>query len=333
MGDVLILNGYGIKINVSDGNLNIKNGTPLTEDDKNECYYLRPNQKKITSILIYGQTGYVSLEAFKWLSLQNIQINIFNWDGSLLSSVNQEKEGNGKRKISQYKTYIDGGKRLSIAQNIIKAKLNNSIKALEALPYPDIELHNLISYLKAVETVKDIKELMGIEGEAAKVYWKEYKKAIPEKWGFIERSGRGATDYTNTMLNYGYSLLESDCLRVINTVGLDPSIGFLHEMRNEKRSLAYDLQEVFRGEVDIIVYKLLSKGYRVPKKDFLRMNNYSLRLREGGTDKLSKAYDTQMSERIEYEGKLIPRRKVIERKCYELAEYVEERRGDINFLY
>lgn len=63
------------------------------------------------------------------------------------------------------------------------------------------------------------------------------------------------------------------------------------------------------------------------------MNYYSLRLREGGTDKLSKVYDTQMSERIEYEGKLIPRRKVIERKCYELAEYVEERRGDINFLY
>ena len=63
------------------------------------------------------------------------------------------------------------------------------------------------------------------------------------------------------------------------------------------------------------------------------MNNYSLRLREGGTDKLVKAYETQMGERIEYEGKLIPRRKVIERKAFELAEYLEERREDINFLY
>ncbi len=68
---------------------------------------------------------------------------------------------------------------------------------------------------------------------------------------------------------------------------------------------------------------MLSKGYRVPKKDFLRMNNYSFRLKEGGTDKLSKAYETRMGERIKYEGKLIPRRNVIERKGFELVEYVE----------
>lgn len=63
------------------------------------------------------------------------------------------------------------------------------------------------------------------------------------------------------------------------------------------------------------------------------MNNYSLRLIEGGTDKLSKAYETRMNERIEYEGELVPRRKVIERKGFELAEYVEGRREDINFMY
>jgi len=45
---------------------------------------------------------------------------------------------------------------------------------------------------------------------------------------FSERSGRGASDYTNTILNYGYALLEAECLRVINTVGLDPCIGFFH---------------------------------------------------------------------------------------------------------
>jgi CRISPR-associated protein Cas1 len=63
------------------------------------------------------------------------------------------------------------------------------------------------------------------------------------------------------------------------------------------------------------------------------MNNYSLRLREEGTDKLSKAYETRMCERIECGGKLIPRRKVIERKGFELAEYVEGKREEINFLY
>lgn len=329
----LVLNGYGIKINVSDGKLLIKNGYRLTEDNNKPVNTLTPNQKKITSISIYGQTGYISLEAFKWISLQNIQLNIFNWDGSLLSSVNQEKENSGQRKIAQYKTYIDENKRLLIAQCLITAKLSNSIKTLEFLPFPNIRSFVISPYLEAVDKAKDIPRLMGIEGESAKLYWKEYKKAIPEKWGFEERSGRGASDYTNTMLNYGYSLLEAECLRALNTVGLDPCIGFLHEARNEKRSLSYDLQEPFRVEVDLVVYRLLSKGCRVPKGDFLRMNNYCLRLREGGTDKLSKAYETRMNERIEYEGKQIPRRKVIERKAFELAEYVEGRRENISFEY
>ena len=158
MGNVLILNGYGIKITVDNGRLVIKNGNRSSEE-KPESYYLQPNQKKITSILIYGQTGYVSLEAFKWMSSQNIQINIFNWDGSLLSSVNQERDGNGKRKIAQYKTYVDEKRRFSIAQSLINAKITNSTKVLESLPYPDIEPYILSPYLKAVNKAKDIPSL------------------------------------------------------------------------------------------------------------------------------------------------------------------------------
>lgn len=63
------------------------------------------------------------------------------------------------------------------------------------------------------------------------------------------------------------------------------------------------------------------------------MDNYSLRLWREGSKNISNAYEIHMSERTEYEGKLIPKRKVIERKVFELAEYVEGRREDINFMY
>jgi CRISPR-associated protein Cas1 len=75
--------GMALKLMLVMEIYSLKNGTPLTADDKNECYRLRPGQKKITSILLYGQTGYVSLEAFKWISQENIQLNVFNWNGSL----------------------------------------------------------------------------------------------------------------------------------------------------------------------------------------------------------------------------------------------------------
>ncbi|HEX3013294.1 MAG TPA: CRISPR-associated endonuclease Cas1 [Methanobacterium sp.] len=195
MGNGLILNGYGIKITVDNGRLVIKDENRSSEENP-ETYYLQPNQKKITSILIYGQTGYIFLEAFKWISLQNIQLNIFNWDGSLLSSVNQEKESNRKRKIAQYKTYIDEERRFSIAQSLINAKVANSIKVLESLPYPNVQSHVLSTHFEAIDEAKDINELMEIEGDAARIYWKEFVKAIPKKWDFIERSGREASDYT-----------------------------------------------------------------------------------------------------------------------------------------
>lgn len=62
------------------------------------------------------------------------------------------------------------------------------------------------------------------------------------------------------------SLLESECLRVINSVGLDAHVGFLHEMNPSKNSLAYDLQEPFRFLVDLAVIKLVESG--VGKKRF-----------------------------------------------------------------
>lgn len=332
MGDKLILDGWNIKITVSGASLIVLNGI-RSDRPTPEKTILNPKQIKINSILLFGETGYISLEALKWLALEKIQVDVFKWDGSLISSFNQEKGTIGKRRIGQYQTYLNEGRRLKIAQEIIKGKLEGERNVLSLIQYPEVNPNVLIPFIEAVDKTKSISELMGMEGEAALTYWNEYKKGFPEKMGFNQRSGKGATDIINTLLNYGYSLLEADCLRFIGVVGLDPSIGFLHEMRNEKRSLAYDLQEPFRGEIDVFIWELMIKSKRMKRKDFLRMDNYFLRLWREGSKKISNAYEIHMSERIEYGEKLIPRRKVIERKVFELAEYVEGRREDINFLY
>ncbi|MDO8872428.1 MAG: CRISPR-associated endonuclease Cas1 [Methanoregula sp.] len=81
---------------------------------------------------------------------------------------------------------------------------------------------------------------------------KQIQKVIPEDLEFSSRCvGRmnrpiGASDAVNCMLNYGYGLLEAECLRAINASGLDAHVGFLHEMAPGKYSLAYDMQELFR---------------------------------------------------------------------------------------
>jgi len=69
-----------------------------------------------------------------------------------------------------------------------------------------------------------------------------------------------ATDPVNTALNYGYGFLEGECLRAINTVGLEPSVGFLHDFSDyqTKQSLVYDLEEPFRWLTDVSGFRPLN---------------------------------------------------------------------------
>jgi len=66
-----------------------------------------------------------------------------------------------------------------------------------------------------------------------------------------------ASDPINALLNYGYSILESMVRKDINTIGLDVSIGHLHEIAPSKHPLVYDLQELFRYVVDYSIIELL----------------------------------------------------------------------------
>lgn len=87
-----------------------------------------------------------------------------------------------------------------------------------------------------------------------------------------------AFDEINALLNYGYAILESEVRKDINAVGLDPSIGFLHEPAESKEPLVYDLQELFRWLVDLPLIQLLEEK-KLKKPDFITTENYHIRLK------------------------------------------------------
>ena len=66
-----------------------------------------------------------------------------------------------------------------------------------------------------------------------------------------------ASDPINALLNYSYALLESIDRKYVNAIGLEHSIGFLHEIAKSKMPLVYDIQELFRWVSDLSVIKLL----------------------------------------------------------------------------
>ena len=104
------------------------------------------------------------------------------------------------------------------------------------------------------------------------------------------------------MLNYGYAPHEAECLRAINTAGLDAHVGFLHEMNPSKYSLAYDLQEPFRFVVELTVLNLIEKDV-MDKQDFIRTEDYDLRFKPTGARKLISEFNVMLNRGLTYKDK------------------------------
>jgi CRISPR-associated protein Cas1 len=141
----------------------------------------------------------------------------------------------------------------------------------------------------------------------------------------------GSGDMVNTMLNYGYSLLEAEYLKAINTVGMEVHVGFLHEMTPGKNSLAYDLQEPFRFLVDLAVISLIESG-AMETKDFIRTENYNLRLKPTGARKIVNEFSNMLNKKVSYQGKESTWSYVIFLKVRELSHYLTSKKDKLDFV-
>lgn len=122
--------------------------------------------------------------------------------------------------------------------------------------------------IKVKPSEKIRSDILGIEGIASHEYWIGFRSVIDDEYNFLKRSGRGAQDPVNAMLNYSYAILASEVLKSLHTSGLDPYSGFLHSDRYGRKSLVFDLMEEFRQQiVDKSVLKLINRN-QIEKDDF-----------------------------------------------------------------
>ncbi len=91
--------------------------------------------------------------------------------------------------------------------------------------------------------------VMGLEGTAARHYWDAVTRLIEKHAEFPGRAHRGAADFVNSLLNYGYGVLYAQVWSAVLNAGLEPFAGFLHTDRPGKPSLVLDLTEEFRAPV------------------------------------------------------------------------------------
>jgi len=110
-----------------------------------------------------------------------------------------------------------------------------------------------------------------------------------------------ASDEINALLNNGYAILESDIRKSINGIGLDYSVGFLHEINQSRTPLVYDIQELFRWIIDISVIQLLEEK-KIKKSDFIITENYYIRLSEGIAKLLIEKINSNFNAKYTYKN-------------------------------
>jgi len=331
---LLLLNGHGIHIRVDKSKLYVKDGRFNITDEPLE-YVFSPKRIDVDNVIIYGRNGSLTLDSIRWLIKHNVQITMLDWNGKLLTVMLPPESVQVKTKFAQYTAYIDNNLRIELAKKFISAKIQRTQIVLDWLKQKYTVINTdfqkeLVLFKKA----NNIPEIMMVEGRIAGFYWQQLKTIFPNKYEFQTREYQkkpwGAGDHINCILNYGYAILESLCLKAINSAGLDCHVGFMHQMSMGKNSLAYDLQEPFRFLIDISIINLLENN-SLTQKDFIRTENYNLRLRPTGAQKLVTEINKQFNQKTQFQGFEYSWHYILQNKTRDLAHYLLGNKKQVDF--
>ena len=304
----MLISGFGTSITVDRRRLIINKET------KHKLFEVYPHWIHYDNVIIDGNCGLITFEALRWLVKYDIVITTLNCNGNLLSVTLPKETLSPTLRVKQYLAYLDREQRRKIALDILHKKIRKSLDLLVKLSeYYDVLDKSAINnaFYNVDSKFKDSEDLLAYEGNIAIVYWnglqKVFSKVYPE-FNFTNRNGRrhswnmNASDEINALLNYGYATLEAEIRKDINVVGLDYSINFLHEIKDGKASLVYDIQELYRLLVDLSVIQLLEER-KLKKRDFIVNENYNLRLRETTAKTLLDKITLNFNSSAEYKDK------------------------------
>jgi len=317
----LLLSGFGISIDVNRAHLTIKQKESVME--------FEPHRIPYDYIVIDGHYGSISFEAMRWLSKHDVSIALLNWNGNLLSTTLSQETLNAQLKIKQYERYLNTDFRLYIATQIVKQKVKSSLSLLKALSdFYNIDLSTINKEIERMD-YSNINSLMMYEGRIASAYWSELTKIFDSLAKDFHFEGRknlsyswnmNASDPVNALLNYGYAILESMVRKDINTIGLDASIGYLHEIAPSKHPLVYDLQELFRYVIDYSVIELLET--KLKKSDFITTENYHIRLKPNTAKLLMEKIKDNFNNRYEFKNKHYSLENIMFENIREFSRYI-----------
>lgn len=292
----------------------------------------------IEGIVTFGYMG-VSPGLMKLCADNNVSLSFLSPNGRFVSRIQGQTRGNVLLRKAQYKLSERDDWALHLSQVMIAGKIQNYRNILRRYER-DYGADSVVTAATiALEGLKrevlrttDRPSLMGVEGMAASKYFEVFPRLITQQqdgFPFVGRNRRPPKDAVNAMLSLAYTLITNDITAALETVGLDPYVGFLHTLRPGRASLALDMTEELRAYLgDRFVLSLINRRQITPD-DFLYQGDQGVMMKDEARRTFLTAWQNRKKETLvhPYLNEKIPVGLIPHAQAMLLARYI---RNDID---
>lgn len=283
-----------------------KDGQNIVISVKQEEIFRIPSIN-VEGIVTFGYMG-ASPGLMKLCSDSGISLTFLSPNGRFISRVQGSTKGNVLLRKKQYQLSDDDAWSLHVSQVMIAGKIQNYRSILRRFIRDNGDNEDICRVIKILEQSKqnvlkskDKTILIGYEGLASNAYFDVLPILIlnqKQDFPFHGRNRRPPKDAVNAMLSFAYTLIANDIAAALETVGLDPYVGFLHTLRPGRTSLALDMMEELRAYLgDRFVLSLINRK-QITSKEFLYQGENGVVMTDKGKKTFITAWQNRKRETI-----------------------------------
>ena len=269
---VLTIHGFGVRVRMQSGHLEIEDGIG-PERRKIRLARVGHGLKRLVCI---SEDGFVTLAALRWLADIGASFLMLNRNGRVLFATGPTASSDVRLRRAQGLAHSSGAAP-RIARELIDKKLAGQERVARYKLLASENAEAILRYRSELAETSTIESVRLIESQAASAYWAAWRNLpinfprkderwLPDHWRIfgarvspLTGSPRVAVNPPNAMLNYLYSLLESESRLAAAALGLDPGMGVLHVDTKARDSLACDLMEPVRPQVDAFLLDWITR--------------------------------------------------------------------------
>lgn len=263
----------------------------------------------IEGIVTFGYMG-ASPGLMKLCVDNGVSLVFMSPQGRFIGRIQGKVKGNVLLRKKQYHLSEDKEQALHVSRLFIAGKIYNCRNVLRRFIRDNgtqIEVEHaaksLDFYKQNALKAEDMDLLRGIEGRAANVYFSVFNNLIINQkndFVFDGRNRRPPKDEVNAMLSFVYTLLTNEVASALESVGLDPYVGFMHTLRPGRMSLALDMVEELRAYLgDRLVLSMINRR-QIDKRDFIQQGDDSLIMTDSCKKNIIAAWQKRKKEIVEH---------------------------------